>query len=148
MRSTASYSTPGPTGRTASGASRPAGNDQPTRTTAPASPRIRELIGDPPALGVRFAQRYDRLVDQLERHRVRRQLDVDRDGPLGPDPGQIEQPERDRYQRQWAALQRQVQAIRQQRGLEHRQPQTSEHERDRQRQLPPRWQPPERGLER
>jgi len=122
--------------------------NQPTRSTPPASDQVRELIGDPPASGVRFAQRYDRLVDQLERHRIRWQLDIERDGPLGPDPGQIEGAERDRYQRQRAILERQVEAMRQRRGLERAQPDADEREHDRQRQPPSGWQPPERGLER
>ena len=86
-------------------------------------------IRQPPAYGSRTGTTGSSTTSD---HRVRWQLDVDRGGPLGPGPGQIEQPDRDRYQRQRAMLQRQVQAIRQQRGLEHAQRDTGEHEHYRQ----------------
>jgi conjugative relaxase-like TrwC/TraI family protein len=93
-------------------------HDAPTLPGGEPRRRVRELIGDPPVSGMRFAERYDRLVDQLEQHRVRWQIDVDRDGPLGPPADRIEPSERERYQRQRHALERQVQLVRRQRGLD------------------------------
>jgi conjugative relaxase-like TrwC/TraI family protein len=56
-----------------------------------------DLIGERPQSGVRLAQEWERLTGRLVRHRLDYGVDVDRDGPLGPDPSRIPIAHRSQY---------------------------------------------------
>jgi hypothetical protein len=78
---------------------------------------VHELIDDPPVSGVRLAQVWERLAGQIERHRLVYDLDVNRDGPLGPDPSRIAKEHRYTYEQQRLQLASDVEDYRQARGF-------------------------------
>jgi conjugative relaxase-like TrwC/TraI family protein len=78
---------------------------------------VRGLIGERPVSGVRLAQEWEQLADRIERHRLAHDIDVDRDGPLGPDPSQIPAARRPRYEHDRETLAGQIDQFRGQRGL-------------------------------
>jgi hypothetical protein len=75
-------------------------------------PRIRELLGDPPATGAKLTRAWRQLAVALERHRLHYGIDIGRDGPLGDphrprDAAIAYRHDRDRLARQIARLRRQ-----------------------------------------
>jgi hypothetical protein len=78
---------------------------------------VRELIGERPVSGVRLALQWERLADQIERHRLRYGLDVDRHGPLGPDPSKIARHQRAVYEQRRHKLAAEIERYRQARSL-------------------------------
>lgn len=83
---------------------------------------VRELLGDRPASGIRLAQEWERLVEQIERHRLTYDINLDRRSPLGPDPSEIARVQRGRYQEQRLGLAADIEHYREEIGLpEHEQ---------------------------
>jgi hypothetical protein len=50
--------------------------------------------------GVRLAEQWDRLAENLERHRLSYEIDVARAGPLGPEPSRLPKAQRGAYAQQ------------------------------------------------
>jgi hypothetical protein len=78
---------------------------------------VRELIGERPVSGVRLAQQWERLAEQIERHRLRYGLDVNRHGPLDPDPSKIARHQRAVYEQRRHKLATEIERYRQARSL-------------------------------
>jgi hypothetical protein len=74
---------------------------------------VLDLIGERPASGVRLAQAWERLADSIERHRLGYALDVDRHGPLGPEPAQIAAEKRHGYGLQRGQIASEIEEYRQ-----------------------------------
>jgi hypothetical protein len=94
---------------------------------------VRELIGERPVSGMRLAEQWERLVEQIERHRLTYGLEVDRHGPLGPDPSQMARDQRALYEEQRHKLAGEVERHREARSLPAHEPTreiTRERERD------------------
>jgi conjugative relaxase-like TrwC/TraI family protein len=83
---------------------------------------VRDLIGERPVSGVRLAQRWEHLADQIERHRLAHDVDVNPGGPLGPDPDRIPAARRLQFQRDREKLAGQIEQFRGERGLPPRVP--------------------------
>ncbi len=79
---------------------------------------LRELIGEPPVSGVKLNRQWEELAQALEHHRLEHLIDVDRDGPLGPDPSRITSAQRSEYERGRQQLAAEVEQLRHDRGLE------------------------------
>jgi hypothetical protein len=47
---------------------------------------VREMLGERPTTGAKLTQAWQRLAIALERHRLQYEIDVAKDGPLGPSP--------------------------------------------------------------
>src|SRR5450755_1892781 len=77
-------------------------------------PHIRQAIGERP-LGEQ-RQRWDQLARELEQHRLRYEIDVERDGITGP--RDARQHDRRAYERQRDELSRRVRQLQAERGLE------------------------------
>ena len=78
-------------------------------------PHIRQAIGERPQQVGEQRQRWDQLARDLEQHRLRYEIDVERDGITGP----RHAPERQHgYQRQRDELSRRVRELQAERGLE------------------------------
>jgi hypothetical protein len=80
---------------------------------------VRRLIGDPPTSAVRVAREWERVAEHIERHRLTYDLDLDRDGPLGPEPPAIGRNQRSEYEQQRRELAADIDAYRHEHGLVH-----------------------------
>jgi hypothetical protein len=78
---------------------------------------VRDVIGERPVSGVRLAQEWEQLAERIERHRLAHEIDVERHGPLGPDPAQVPAARRLQYERDREKLAGQIDQFRGQRGL-------------------------------
>ena len=96
----------------ASAVSKPAAD----RAVEQPGPHIRQAIGERPQQAGEQRQRWDQLARDLEQHRLRYEIDVERDGITGP----RDAPERQHgaYQRQRDELSRRVRQLQAERGLE------------------------------
>jgi len=65
---------------------------------------VRDVIGERPVADTEVAEHWERVARRVERHRLTYELDVDRDGSLGPDPSQIRMNERRAYEDQRRSL--------------------------------------------
>jgi conjugative relaxase-like TrwC/TraI family protein len=72
-----------------------------------------DLIGERPISGVRLAQEWERLAENIERHRLTYQIDADREEPLGPEPSRVAADRRQLYQEQREQLAGDIQGYRQ-----------------------------------
>ena len=61
---------------------------------------VLDLIGARPISGVRLADQWDRLAENLERHRLSYDIDVDHAGPLGPEPANLPKAQQSAYAEQ------------------------------------------------
>ena len=85
------------------------------RAVEQSGPHIREAIGERPDQAGEQRERWDQLARDLEQHRLRYEIDVERDGITGP----RHAPDRQHgYQRQRDELSRRVRQLRADRGLE------------------------------
>ena len=78
---------------------------------------MRELLGERPASDVKLAHAWQRLAVALERHRLQYGIDVAKDGPLGPSPTNPTVRATIAYRHDRDRLARDINRLRQQRGL-------------------------------
>jgi hypothetical protein len=79
-------------------------------------PHIREAIGERPQEAGEQLERWDQLARELEQHRLRYEIDVERNGITGP--RDARQHDRRAYERQRDELSRRVRQLQAERGLE------------------------------
>jgi hypothetical protein len=75
------------------------------------------MLGERSISDHELADRWERLTRRIERHRLTYGLDVDRDGPLRPDPSQLRADQRGAYEEERRALTRDVTRHRESREL-------------------------------
>jgi hypothetical protein len=78
---------------------------------------VQELIGERPVSSVRHAQEWEHLAQRIERHRLTYQLDIERQGPLGPEAATLAREQRGAYDEQRLELAAQVAIYREARNL-------------------------------
>ena len=86
------------------------------RAVARLPEHIRDVIGERP-VDPGPAETWERLARRVERHRLTYEVDVDRDGSLGPDPSQIRKNQRVAYDEQRRSLAEDIARYRETRGL-------------------------------
>ena len=86
------------------------------RAVARLPEHIRDVIGERP-VDLGLAETWERLARRVERHRLTYEVDVDRDGSLGPDPSQIRKDQRVAYEEQRRSLAEDITRYRKSRGL-------------------------------
>jgi conjugative relaxase-like TrwC/TraI family protein len=91
--------------------------DEVERALIHAPAHIRSVIGDRPAADTGLADEWKRLARRVERHRLTYDLDIGRDGSLGPDPSQIRKDQRVAYEEQRRFLAEDIARYRESRGL-------------------------------